>query len=140
MTTSHSFYDELRANDPNNFSPIFGGNHIGRNLHRYDGGMHGEQGGPIVMCHVPQFMRYTEMSDEKLIDSSELGFGASVAMILAIDHWNNGNGVVVKQIEGINQRCKIRFTTEVFDTQVRYKLFLLSARRTASIYSSVSHT
>ena len=92
------------------------------------------------MCHVPQFMRYTEMSDEKLIDSSELGFGASVAMILAIDHWNNGNGVVVKQIEGINQRCKIRFTTEVFDTQVRYKLFLLSARRTASIYSSVSHT
>jgi len=115
MTTSHSFYDELRENDPNNFSPIFGGYHIGRNLHRYDGdGMHGEQEGPIAMCYVPQFMRYTEMIGGKFIDNSELGYGASVAMILAINNCNNSNGVVVKEIKGINQSCKIRFTTEVF--------------------------
>jgi len=132
MNTSHAFYDELRATDPENFIPVIGGNdHIGRNLHRYNGtasgagavaagaaGTHGEDSS-IVMCHLPQFMRYTAMNGDGHQDLSEICYGASAGAIMAINHWNNGNGAVVKDIEGINQRCKIRFTTEIFNTQVR---------------------
>jgi len=109
-----SYYDDLRATETGNFTPIFGGNYVGRNLHRYNG-----DEVDVVMCHVPVFMRYTQMNgDGKLMEVSELGYGASAATLLAINHWNNGNGVVVKEIEGVNDSCKIRLTTEMFDTQV----------------------
>jgi hypothetical protein len=119
MNSSHSFYDELRATDPGNFFPIIGGNedHTGRNLHRYNGAS--DEDSSIVMCHVPQFMRYTSMRGVVHQDRSETAYGASVGAIMAMNHWNNGNGAIVKDIEGINQRCKIRFTTEIFNTQVR---------------------
>jgi len=122
MSTSHSFYDELRATDPENFFPVVGGNdHVGRNLHKYNGTASGAGGedSSIVMCHVPQFMRYTAMDGVGHKDLSNVCYGASAGAIMAINHWNNGNGAVVKDIEGINQRCKIRFTTEIFNTQVR---------------------
>lgn len=65
MSKSHSFYDELRATDPENVFPVVGGNdHVGRNLHKYNctaSGAGGEDSSSIIMCHVPPFMRYTAM-------------------------------------------------------------------------------
>mmetsp|Transcript_12756 Transcript_12756/g.23917 ORF Transcript_12756/g.23917 Transcript_12756/m.23917 type:complete len:922 (-) Transcript_12756:710-3475(-) len=113
MESSLSFFDELRVIDSENFSPVFEDNHIGRNLHRYDGIRHSS----IVLCHVPQFMSYTEVIEGRITDNSDLGYGASAATVMAIDHWNNGNGVIVDEVEGVNETCRIRFTTEVFDTQ-----------------------
>ena len=47
----------------------------------------------------------------------EFALEAMAAMELAVEHLNTGNGVVVKEVEGLNERCKIRFTTEHVDTQ-----------------------
>eukprot|EP00979_Chaetoceros_neogracilis_P014762 scaffold4859_cov113-Chaetoceros_neogracile.AAC.1 len=127
--SAYSFYDDLRVNETENFQPIFIGNHVGRNLHRYGSGEKqqdgesasaGDEDFSFVMCHVPIFMRYTLMhGDGNLTDTSDVGYGASAAALMAIEHWNSGNGVVVKEIEGMTQSCKVRFTTEIFDTQAR---------------------
>lgn len=115
MASSLSFFDDLRVTDSESFHPIFEDNHIGRNLHRYDGFRHPK----VVLCHVPQFMSYTEVIEGRIMDNSDLGYGASAATVMAMEHWNSGNGVIVDEIEGVNETCFIRFTTEVFDTQVR---------------------
>ena len=111
---SFPYYDNLRETDPTDFTPIFQGNHIGRNLHRYDAP---DDDSMFVMCHVPIFLRYTEMSGDELRYNSALGYGGSAAAMLAMHHFNNGNGVIVKDIEGINNTCSIRLTTEIFDTE-----------------------
>jgi hypothetical protein len=102
-------------------------NHVGRNLYQYeqlgdndtDGQLQKEQElGDAVLCHVPIFLKYALMDNGKYdVNNTALGYGGSAGAILAMHHWNNGNGIVVKDIEGINERCPLRFTTEVFDTQ-----------------------
>ena len=112
---SFPYYHDLREkSDPNDFTPIFQGNHVGRNLHRYDAP---DDDSMFVMCHIPLFLRYSEMSGDEFRDNSALAYGGSAGAMLAMHHFNNGNGVIVKDIEGINNRCPIRFTTEIFDTQ-----------------------
>jgi len=39
------------------------------------------------------------------------GNEAAIAIALAIDHLNQGNGTLVEEVDGLNQRCSIRFTT-----------------------------
>jgi hypothetical protein len=43
-------------------------------------------------------------------------FQGLAAVLLAVQHLNTGNGTIVQQVEGLNERCDIRFTTETFDT------------------------
>ena len=125
MQNSYSYYDDLRKEDPENFTPIFNqSSYVGRNLHRYqkkkqkidttETSNSEDAGAPaIVLCHVPVFVRFTK--DGK--DYSAAGYGSAAASIMAAQHWNTGNGAIVKEIEGINNTCPIRFTTEIFDTQ-----------------------
>jgi len=40
-----------------------------------------------------------------------------VATHLAIEHLNSGNGVIIPEVEGLNERCPIRFTTEMIDSK-----------------------
>mmetsp|Transcript_596 Transcript_596/g.926 ORF Transcript_596/g.926 Transcript_596/m.926 type:complete len:876 (-) Transcript_596:187-2814(-) len=115
MMNSFPYYDNLREKSVG-FTPIFQGNHLGRNLHRYDAPA-GEDDSMFVMCHIPLFLRYTEMSGDDFRDNSALAYGGSAGAMLAMHHFNTGNGVIVKDIEGINNTCPIRFTTEIFDTQ-----------------------
>ncbi len=107
---SYSYYDDIL--NEGSLIPVYRkGNHVGRNLY------HSYNGESVVICHVPNFLAYSQKNwDGKMQDYSSMGFGGSAGAILAIHHWNNGNGVVVKKIEGINNTCPIRFTTEVFDT------------------------
>lgn len=39
----------------------------------------------------------------------------AVAMTLALSHLNTGDGSIVPQLEGLNERCKVRFTMETAD-------------------------
>lgn len=104
------YYDKLRTDDPNSFFPVHNeSTYVGRNLHRYEKEDHED----IIICHAPVFIRYTKNGR----DYSAAGYGGSAGAMLAIHHWNNGNGLVVKDIEGINETCPIRFTTEIFDTE-----------------------
>ena len=40
-----------------------------------------------------------------------------VATHLAVEHLNSGNGVIIPEVEGLNERCPIRFTTEMIDSK-----------------------
>jgi hypothetical protein len=39
-----------------------------------------------------------------------------VSVFLAMQHLNTGDGRVIPEVEGLNERCNLRFTTESFDT------------------------
>jgi len=125
--SSFSFYDELRSSPRSTFRPVQSPptNGVdtarGRTMHiASNPEMLG--GGPfesVTMCHVPIFLRYTENDEvsEKLHDVSSASYGGAAGALLAIHHFNNGIGSIVKDLGGINERCNIRFTTEVIDTQ-----------------------
>jgi len=115
---SYSYFDDLRRNNASNFSPILK-DVIGRNLHRYHNKTNSSEvpdENDIIFCHTPVFVRYTTQEKE---DYSGAGYGGAAGAMLAIQHWNNGNGVVVKDIEAIQKSCPrpIKFTTEIFDTE-----------------------
>jgi len=42
--------------------------------------------------------------------------GGTAAFALALDQLNRGDGRVVAAVEGLNERCPVRFTGELFDT------------------------
>ncbi|CAJ1931279.1 unnamed protein product [Cylindrotheca closterium] len=46
----------------------------------------------------------------------EGGYQGMAAVLLALEHLNTGNGTLVKEVGGLDERCNIKFTTEVRDT------------------------
>ena len=90
--------------------------HIGRNLYSLEGS--NDDDDQLLLCHVPTFMPFSEIdaSGNRRYFAAGFGFSVSASTLMAIHHWNNGIGKVVKDIEGINNTCPIRFTTEIFDT------------------------
>ncbi|KAL3919955.1 MAG: hypothetical protein SGILL_003495 [Bacillariaceae sp.] len=44
------------------------------------------------------------------------GYASAFATVLAMKHLNHGDGSIVKEIEGLNETCKIRFVPEFIDT------------------------
>jgi hypothetical protein len=45
----------------------------------------------------------------------------SLAVALAAKHLNTGDGSVVPEVEGLKDRCNVRFTTEYFDSEMSRK-------------------
>lgn len=113
---SWSHFDELRINKSSLASPIFDGeNYIGRNLHRIDISTDGnaEDHDSLLFCHVPMFLQYSVDGNTA---QCNIAYSASAGAMLAIQHFNNGNGVVVPELNDIHKTCNIRFTSELFDT------------------------
>jgi len=112
MVTAMDYYDNLRK-DGGSFIPIYNSsNHVGRNMHRLN--LTEGDNDFIILCNIPIFLRYT--SEDKTQDVSNVAYAGSAGAMLAMYHWNNGNGVIVKDIEGMNNKCPLRFTTEITDT------------------------
>ena len=61
----------------------------------------------LGFCHIPVFS-YLVKSD---------AVKGLLAVYLAMKHLNYGIGTVIPELDGINSRCNIRFTTEFIDTQ-----------------------
>lgn len=73
----------------------------------------------IALCHFAHLFEATLLSPDN-VRSLIVFFGsweAAAAIALAAEHLNTGNGIVVKQVEGLNQKCNIRFTLESFDNE-----------------------
>ena len=82
--------------------------------------------GGVHLCHIPTFLRYTEATklpenamEEDYQPFVELPkmYDASIGVMLAMHHFNNGIGTIVKEVEGINEACDVRLTTELFNTE-----------------------
>lgn len=72
--------------------------------------------GDVAICHVGSF---TSVTIGPYVSIS--GFEEVTALALAAHHLNTGDGRVVSEIEGINERCPIRFTTEFLDNNFDQK-------------------
>ena len=63
----------------------------------------------IGVCHIPTFLPFVGGKLFPLVQ-------VAIATHLAIQHLNDGDGSIVSELEGLNDRCDIRFTTEMIDT------------------------
>ena len=121
----YSFYDDLRQSSTVAFTPLVGGGgestgqqqqHVGRNLHAVSDSVTGE---PLTLCHVPTFFRWSQASSDApggYNDVSSEAYGGTSAALLAIHHFNNGDGRIAPELKGINERCPIRLTMETVDS------------------------
>mmetsp|Transcript_19228 Transcript_19228/g.27810 ORF Transcript_19228/g.27810 Transcript_19228/m.27810 type:complete len:845 (+) Transcript_19228:42-2576(+) len=69
-------------------------------------------GRTLGLCHLVNLNAFTD--SEGAIRPVEYDHSASA--LLAMHHFNTGDGSIVPAFDGINQRCDVRFTTEVIDT------------------------
>ena len=99
-------FDRIRSREDISASAIFGEpNYVGRNLHRveYDFDNDGSSSSSsLLFCHVPMFLRY---STPKGPSCQTIAYSASAGALLAMHHFNTGDGSVVKELEGINKTC-----------------------------------
>lgn len=71
-------------------------------------------GNELGLCHMPVFIPAEYSSEVR----------GAMGVFLAIKHLNSGDGSVIPEIEGLNERCNIRFTTEIFDTEASERVAL----------------
>lgn len=126
--SSVSLYDDLRSSQTATFEPLVTGTprsdgklvtHLGRNLHRVNEEENGMEE-DLILCHIPIFSPWSDVASitssrvDMMTDDS--AYSGSAAALMAIHHFNNGDGSVAQELEGINKTCNIRFTTELIDT------------------------
>ena len=67
----------------------------------------------IKICYMPYLASFSR--DGEAINNNEVYEGlASVA--LAMEHLNTGNGTIIQELDGINERCPLQFYTYSFDS------------------------
>ena len=72
-------------------------------------------GASVEIAYFPYLIQFT-CGDG--VPQNGLGFYDGVASIsLAMEHLNTGNGSIVPEISGLDQRCPLRFATSSFDTE-----------------------
>ena len=118
----YSFYDDLRQSRTATFAPLIGGGgdastgHVGRNLHAVSGDA---VDGELTLCHVPTFFRWSQASSDApggYNDVSSEAYGGTSAALLAMHHFNTGDGTIAPDLNRINERCPIRLTMETIDS------------------------
>ena len=74
----------------------------------------------IGLCHIPilgiftlppGFVAPVRVPYNRFETNQEL-----LTVLLAMQHLNTGDGSIIPEVEGLNERCNIRFTMEAFDT------------------------
>ena len=65
----------------------------------------------IALCNIISLMPLHDV-DSGPSSFFVFGYEAAIAIALAIDHLNQGNGTLVEEVDGLNQRCSIRFTSK----------------------------
>lgn len=67
----------------------------------------------IAICHMSTILSFTRGNFVPSRNEAEDAF----AIALALQHLNTGDGSIVREVGGLNQRCNIRFTLELADDQ-----------------------
>ena len=72
----------------------------------------------IGICNLIHFMPYTYVEDGKRYSMTRLGVTeGSLGVFLAAHHLNTGDGSVVAEVEGLPDRCNVRFAVENMDSE-----------------------
>lgn len=74
----------------------------------------------ISLCHIVDllFHSVTAPDGERMSVPGGISEVATAAIALAAEHLNAGNGTVIPELEGLNERCNVRFSTEFMDTEI----------------------
>jgi serine/threonine protein kinase len=104
-----SFLDSLRLYDGLRLNATNVTRDKGSNIDRFSL----PNGEEIALCHLSGILPFTW--GDFVPQGAAFEDVASVA--LAIHHLNVGDGSIVPQVSGLNNRCKVRFTTEFADTE-----------------------
>lgn len=70
-------------------------------------------GQPVALCHLSSILPFTSGNYKPF----KVAFEDTHSITLAAQHLNTGDGSIVPELQGLNQKCKIRFTTEFADTE-----------------------
>lgn len=108
ILSSLPFYDNLRIENASSFvrEPH---NNLDVLVSDDDGG--GDRS--LAICHLSAFLPFSHGDKVPVLTS----YQSTMGIVLAAHHMNVGDGSVVPELAGLNERCKIRFTTEFFDTE-----------------------
>jgi hypothetical protein len=110
VLTSLQNLDELRSNEATNVTRNEGNNLDLLTVTLADGAET-----EIALCHLSSLFPFTQGS---FIPHEPMIFESAAAVALAAHHLNIGDGSIVKEVEGLNNRCHVRFTTEFTDTEI----------------------
>ena len=66
----------------------------------------------IAFCHIVSLVPFKTENG----GFYSTGYEMAVGIVLDLSHVNEGNGTFVPEVEGLNERCNIRFTTEFIGT------------------------
>ena len=80
----------------------------GSNIDRFTG----PDGEEIALCHLSSLLPFSTGN----FVPGKSAFEDVASTTLAIQHLNSGDGSLVPEVEGLNERCKVRFTAEYADT------------------------
>ena len=61
-------------------------------------------------------MAFFSREDGSVVNNNEVYEGLA-AISLALEHLNTGNGTIVSELSGLNERCPLQFYTESWDTE-----------------------
>lgn len=78
-----------------------------------------DDGEGISLCHIVDLMFHSlwTPTGDRISISDGLSVAGMSAIALAAEHLNAGNGAVVPELEGLHERCGVRFSTEFMDTE-----------------------
>ncbi|CAJ1944265.1 unnamed protein product [Cylindrotheca closterium] len=68
------------------------------------------------ICNLAMMMPFFDLRPGRIRLLENGVFQAMAAVMLAIEHLNTGNGTLVAEVEGLDQRCPIKFNLESFDS------------------------
>eukprot|EP00526_Cylindrotheca_closterium_P002603 CAMPEP_0113608382 /NCGR_PEP_ID=MMETSP0017_2-20120614/3900_1 /TAXON_ID=2856 /ORGANISM="Cylindrotheca closterium" /LENGTH=913 /DNA_ID=CAMNT_0000517073 /DNA_START=53 /DNA_END=2794 /DNA_ORIENTATION=+ /assembly_acc=CAM_ASM_000147 len=68
------------------------------------------------ICNLAMMMPFFDRKPNRTRMLENGVFQAMAAVMLAIEHLNTGNGTLVAEAEGLDQRCPIKFNLESFDS------------------------
>lgn len=72
----------------------------------------------LAYCHLAGYLAFSRAADTECnVKQATKIYRELAAVYMAIQHFNNGNGVVVPEVSGIDQRCPIRLTAELIDSK-----------------------
>lgn len=68
----------------------------------------------LAICHLPYLMKF---SHDGATFNNVGSYEGGAAVALAAQHLNVGDGSIVPEVEGLDERCNVRFTLEMHDTK-----------------------
>ena len=75
------------------------------------------EGEEIALCHLPFIFPFS--AGDRAPWNAIAAYEGAFAIALAAQHLNTGDGSIVPEVGGLSDRCNIRFTTEMQDTELQ---------------------